>query len=466
MFFNLSLFKSLDSRVLKNFIHNHLISYPTPLNLNYSWGFGSLLGIFLVIQIITGILLAMHYTPHISLAFASVEHIMRDLNNGWLIRYIHANGASFLFVFLYLHLFRNLYYSSYVYPYNLLWHSGVLLFVLMMATAYMGYVLPFGQMSFWGATVIINLFTTIPVWGDSIVQWILGGYAVENSTLNRFFSLHYLVPFLIVGVTLIHLTLLHVRGSNNPMGLSYTDKIPFYPYFYLKDLFGFITMFFIFLFIVFYYPNMLGHPDNYVEANALVTPLHIVPEWYFLPFYAILRSIPSKVGGVICMGLSIVLFFFLPMIKFLTHNFLMYSSLFNYKIVNDDSNSKSMSEILSKDISTIYIPSESKSPRFRFFYSCIVYLFIWNLIWLGYIGGHPVAEPNLTFGQLATFIYFLFFVFFVPLTLVIENIARSEITFSFIKTKINSNLIEDNSFVVNYISFNNKFTTNLIRRWL
>jgi quinol-cytochrome oxidoreductase complex cytochrome b subunit len=426
LFFNLSIFKSLDSRVLKNFIHNHLISYPTPLNLNYSWGFGSLLGLFLVIQIISGILLAMHYTPHISLAFASVEHIMRDLNNGWLIRYIHANGASFLFVFLYLHLFRNLYYSSYVYPYNLLWHSGVLLFVLMMATAYMGYVLPFGQMSFWGATVIINLFTTIPIWGDSIVQWILGGYAVENSTLNRFFSLHYLVPFLIAGVTLIHLTLLHVRGSNNPLGLSYTDKIPFYPYFYLKDLFGFITMFFIFLFIVFYYPNMLGHPDNYVEANALVTPLHIVPEWYFLPFYAILRSIPSKVGGVICMGLSIGLFFFLPLIKYLTHIFLFYSSLFDNK------------RFIPQPIDylwPLYIPSESKSPRFRFFYSCVVYLFIWNLIWLGYIGGHPVAEPNLSFGQIATLIYFLFFLVFVPLTLVIENFARSEVILSFVKTE-------------------------------
>jgi len=246
-----------DSMLLFGFFKKHLINYPTPINLNYLWGFGSLIGIFLVIQIITGILLAMHYTPQINLAFASVEHIMRDVNYGWLIRYAHANGASFVFITLYLHIFRNLYYSSYIYPYTLLWKSGMLIFILMMATAFMGYVLPFGQMSFWGATVIINLFSAIPIVGKSLVYWLLGGYSVENATLNRFFSLHYFLPFLIAGLTLLHLTLLHMRGSSNPLGIyEQDDKIAFYPYFYFKDLVGFFAIMTVYFFMIFFIPML------------------------------------------------------------------------------------------------------------------------------------------------------------------------------------------------------------------
>ena len=270
---------------LLSFIDSHIISYPTPINLNYMWSFGSAAGICLVIQIITGIFLAMHYTPHVDLAFSSVEHIMRDVNNGWLIRYIHANGASMFFIVVYCHIFRGLYYGSFMHPRQHLWCSGVTIFLLMMATAFMGYVLPWGQMSFWGATVITNLFSAIPVVGKSIVEWLWGGFSVGNATLNRFFSLHYLMPFLIAGMTLIHLALLHKDGSNNPLGVNGAiDTVSFYPYFYVKDLFSFLILVLVFSFFVYFYPNLLGHPDNYIPANPMVTPAHIVPEWYFLPF--------------------------------------------------------------------------------------------------------------------------------------------------------------------------------------
>jgi len=299
-----------------SFIDSHIISYPTPINLNYMWSFGSAAGFCLIIQIITGIFLAMHYTPHIDLAFNSVEHIMRDVNNGWLLRYLHANGASMFFIVVYCHIFRGLYFGSYIFPRGKLWASGVIIFLLMMATAFMGYVLPWGQMSFWGATVITNLFSAIPLVGNSIVEWLWGGFSVDNATLNRFFSLHYLMPFLIAGFTLIHLSLLHSTGSNNPLGVNlYVDSIPFYPYFYVKDLFAFFILIFLFSFFVFFYPNTLGHSDNYIPANPLVTPAHIVPEWYFLPFYAILRSIPDKLGGVIAMVSAIIVLLFLPIIN-------------------------------------------------------------------------------------------------------------------------------------------------------
>ena len=280
---------------LLSFIHNHIVTYPTPINLNYAWSFGSVAGICLVIQIITGIFLAMHYVPHISLAFDSVEHIMRDVNYGWLIRYCHANGASVFFIVVYLHIFRGLYYGSYMHPRGWLWASGVLIFILMMATAFMGYVLPWGQMSFWGATVITNLFSAVPVYGPLIVEWLWGGFSVDQATLNRFYSLHYLLPFIIAAVTVLHLCLLHKYGSNNPLGIN-TDitSVPFYPYFYVKDFFSFWVFLFGYLTLVFFVPNMLGHPDNYIPANPMVTPAHIVPEWYFLPFYAILRSIPIE----------------------------------------------------------------------------------------------------------------------------------------------------------------------------
>ena len=279
--------KRWNKDYLLSFIDSHIINYPTPINLNYMWSFSSAAGLCLITQIITGIFLAMHYTPHIDLAFDSVEHIMRDVKNGWLIRYSHANGASMFFIVVYLHIFRGLYYGSYISPRAQLWMSGVFIFLLMMATAFMGYVLPWGQMSFWGATVITNLFSAIPLIGQSIVEWLWGGFSVSNPTLNRFYSLHYLFPFIISGLTIVHLSLLHKDGSNNPLGINQNvDTISFYPYFYVKDLFSFFIFVFIFSFFVFFYPNVLGHPDNYIPANPLVTPPHIVPEWFFLPFYA------------------------------------------------------------------------------------------------------------------------------------------------------------------------------------
>jgi len=288
--------------------------YPTPRNLNYWWNFGSIAGICLMIQILTGILLAMHYTPHVSLAFDSVEHIMRDVNGGWLLRYTHAVGASMFFVVVYIHIFRGLYYGSYRAPRELLWMIGVVILILMMATAFMGYVLPWGQMSFWGATVITNLFSAFPLVGDPIVTWLWGGFSVDNPTLNRFFALHYLLPFVILGVVMAHVLALHQHGSNNPTGLDLKnpgDFIAFHPYYTVKDFFGFGVFFIIFAFFIFFAPNYLGHPDNYIPANPMVTPPHIVPEWYFLPFYAMLRAITFDiplwiVGIVVLLGAMVL----------------------------------------------------------------------------------------------------------------------------------------------------------------
>jgi ubiquinol-cytochrome c reductase cytochrome b subunit len=266
-----------------NILNNHLIDYPTPSNINYFWGFGSLAGMCLMIQIITGVCLAMHYTPHVDLAFLSIEHIMRDVRGGWLLRYTHANGASFFFIVVYTHIARGLYFSSFLYPRRLLWVTGVIIFLLMMATAVLGSVLPWGQMSFWGATVITNLFTAIPIIGQNIASWLWGGFSIGNATLNRFFSLHYLLPFLIAGIAATHLSVLHITGSSNPLGIcTKIDRVGFYPYFYTKDLFGFFLLIIIFFFFIFFNPNYLGHSDNYILADALSTPTHIVPEWYFL----------------------------------------------------------------------------------------------------------------------------------------------------------------------------------------
>ena len=357
------------------FIDSHIIDYPTPINLNYFWSFGSTAGICLVIQIFTGIFLAMHYTPHVDLAFYSVEHIMRDVNNGWLIRYLHANGASMFFIVVYCHIFRGLYYGSYIYPRGYLWCSGVIIFLLMMATAFMGYVLPWGQMSFWGATVITNLFSAIPVIGGSIVEWLWGGFSVSNSTLNRFFSLHYLLPFLIAGLTIIHLSLLHTTGSNNPIGINKNvEATTFYPYFYVKDLLAFFLLLFVFSFFVFYYPNLLGHSDNYIEANPLVTPAHIVPEWYFLPFYAILRSIPNKLGGVVAMVLAILVLLLLPF----------------------------------TNLSLI------RSGLFRPNYSWSYWFLVSTFLLLGWVGQKPVESPYIEIGMTTTFIYFIFLLFLIP----------------------------------------------------
>nr|YP_001165385.1 apocytochrome b [Phytophthora sojae]ABG54046.1 apocytochrome b [Phytophthora sojae] len=356
-------------------LNNHIIDYPTPVNLNYFFGFGSLAGIMLVVQILTGIFLAMHYTPHIDLAFNSVEHIMRDVNNGWLIRYTHANGASFFFIVVYVHIFRGLYYGSYITPREALWCSGVIIFILMMATAFMGYVLPWGQMSFWGATVITNLFSAIPLIGKDIVDWLWGGFAVDNPTLNRFFSLHFTFPFVIVGAVLIHLILLHEVGSNNPLGITLkTENIPFYPYFYTKDLFGLMVLFLIFFIFIFYYPNTLGHPDNYIEANPMKTPLHIVPEWYFLPFYAILRSIPNKIGGVIAMFGSLIILLTIPFTN----------------------------------------SSEIRSTAFRPIFKVCYWLLVIAFLLLGWVGQCPVEYPYTEIGIISMIYYFAFFIIIIP----------------------------------------------------
>jgi ubiquinol-cytochrome c reductase cytochrome b subunit len=372
----------LNKHSLLAFVDSHIVSYPTPVNLNYMWSFGSTAGICLVIQIITGIFLAMHYTPHVDLAFNSVEHIMRDVNNGWLIRYLHANGASMFFIVVYCHIFRGLYFGSYIYPRGQLWASGVIIFLLMMATAFMGYVLPWGQMSFWGATVITNLFSAIPFVGTSIVEWLWGGFSVDNATLNRFFSLHYLMPFAIAGLTLVHLSLLHTVGSNNPLGVNTNvDSVSFYPYFYVKDLLAFFVLIALFSFFVFFYPNALGHSDNYIPANPLVTPPHIVPEWYFLPFYAILRSIPDKLGGVAAMGGAILILLLLPHIN----------------------------------------TSEIRSAKFRPLYAVSYWVFAANFLLLGWIGQKPVESPFIEIGMFSTFLYFFFIIVLVPAIGLIEK---------------------------------------------
>jgi ubiquinol-cytochrome c reductase cytochrome b subunit len=370
-------------------VNNHLIDYPSPINLSYAWSFGALAGICLVVQIVTGIFLAMHYTSHIDLAFLSVEHIMRDVNGGWLLRYMHANGASMFFIVVYSHIFRGLYYGSYITPREHLWCSGVVVFLLMMATAFMGYVLPWGQMSFWGATVITNLFSAIPVVGPSIVDWLWGGFCVDNATLNRFFSLHFVTPFLIAGMVIVHIALLHKNGSNNPLGVeSSSDKISFYPYFYVKDLFSLMVFVAFFSIILFYFPNTLGHPDNYIPANPMSTPAHIVPEWYFLPFYAILRSIPDKLGGVVAMGGAIVILLFLPFIN----------------------------------------TSDVRSSTFRPLYRKLFWFLVADFLLLGWIGQEVVEEPFVLIGQISSAFYFIYFLVLIPALGLLEKLL--------IKTKI------------------------------
>ena len=372
----------LNKNYLLALVSNHIIYYPTPITLTYAWSFGALAGICLVVQMLSGIFLAMHYTPNVDLAFSSVEYIMRDVNNGWFIRYVHANGASMFFIVVYFHIFRGLYYGSYMAPREHLWCSGVLLFVLMMGTAFTGYVLPWGQMSFWGATVITSLVTVIPVAGQPIVEWLWGGYTVNNPTLNRFFSIHFTLPFVIAGLTLIHLALLHKEGSGNPIGSDTgVDDIPFYPYFFAKDLFAFFCFLFVFAFFVFYFPNVLNHPDNCIPADPLKTPAHVVPEWYFLPFYAILRSIPHKAGGIAAMGGSIIVLFLLPFI---------YSS---------------------------EIRNTTYRPLFKFFY----WLFVTDFIMLMWLGQKPVKDTYVIAGQIATVYYFLFFTLGISLIGKIES---------------------------------------------
>jgi len=366
---------SILKQPLLSVVNEHLVDYPTPSNLNYMWSFGSLAGICLLIQILSGIFLAMHYTPHVDLAFASVEHIMRDVEGGWFLRYVHANGASMFFIVVYLHILRGLYYGSYASPRELVWIVGVVILLLMIITAFIGYVLPWGQMSFWGATVITSLASAIPVVGDDITHWLWGGFSVDNATLNRFFSLHYLLPFLIAGASIVHIAALHQYGSNNPLG-SYAamDKVPFYPYFYVKDLLGWMVFALVFSAFVFFAPNDLGHPDNYIPANPMATPAHIVPEWYFLPVYAILRSIPNKLGGVAAIGLVFVCLFALPFLH------------------------------------TSPVRSSSFRPLFKKFY----WLLVADCVLLGWIGMQPVEDPYVLVGQIASVFFFVFFLGIVP----------------------------------------------------
>jgi ubiquinol-cytochrome c reductase cytochrome b subunit len=351
--------------------------FPTPRNFNYFWNFGALAMINLMIMIITGIFLAMNYTPNTAMAFDSVERIMRDVNYGWLIRYIHMNGASMFFIVVYIHMFRALYYGSYKYPRELLWMIGVVIMLLMMATAFMGYVLPWGQMSYWGATVITNLFSAIPWIGQSIVTLLWGGFSVDNPTLNRFFSLHYLLPFVITGVVFLHIVALHITGSNNPLGIdvkSKQDTLPFHPYYTIKDSVGMCVYLMVFAVLVFFAPNWLGHPDNYIPANPLATPAEIVPEWYFLPFYAILRSVPNKLGGVTLMFGAIAVLFVLPWLD----------------------------------------TSPVRSARFRPIYRQLILVLVVDVVVLGMVGGHPPEGIWVVLGRVATLYYYLHFLVVLP----------------------------------------------------
>jgi len=363
----------------------HLREYPTPKNLNYWWTFGAILTFCLVAQIATGIVLAMHYVAHADLAFNSIEHIMRDINYGWLLRYLHSNGSSMFFLAVYIHIFRSLFYGSHKSPREIIWILGMLIYILMMATAFMGYVLPWGQMSFWAATVITNLFTAIPLIGESITTWFWGGYAVDNPTLNRFFSLHYLFPFLILGLVILHIWALHVPGNNNPTGIEIQkpskDTVPFHPYITMKDIFALLIFLIIFCGFVFFSPNILGHPDNYIPANPMVTPSHIVPEWYLLPFYAILRSVPDKLGGVILLFASLFILVGLPWLD----------------------------------------RSKVKSAIFRPIYKWFFWLLVLDVMVLGYMGAAPAEGTYLLIARVATAYYFLHFLVVLPVLSSVEK---------------------------------------------
>ncbi|ALG72387.1 cytochrome B [Azospirillum thiophilum] len=354
--------------------YNH---YPMPRNVNYLWAFGAIAGIMLVIMIASGLFLAMQYSSHTSLAFDSVERIMRDVNYGWLLRYVHANGASMFFIAVYIHMFRGMYYGSYKAPREILWILGVIIFLVMMGTAFMGYVLPWGQMSFWGATVITNLFSAFPIVGDPIVTLLWGGFSVDNPTLNRFFALHFLLPFVLLGLVILHTAALHVCGSNNPLGIDPKgpqDTVPFNPYVTVKDGFAVVVFLIIYAAFVFFMPNYMGHPDNYIPANPLVTPAHIVPEWYFLPFYAMLRAIPDKLGGVLAMFGSIALLAFLPWLD----------------------------------------RSKVRSCKFRPIYRQFFWILAIDALILGYAGAMPAEGAWLIIARVGTFYYFFHFLVLLP----------------------------------------------------
>nr|AIG52966.1 cytochrome b [Ctenotus inornatus] len=362
-------------------VNSSFIDLPSPSNISAWWNFGSLLGLCLIVQVLTGLFLAMHYTADISSAFSSVAHICRDVQYGWLIRNLHANGASMFFICLYLHIGRGLYYGSYMFKET--WNIGVVLLLLVMATAFVGYVLPWGQMSFWGATVITNLLSAIPYIGTSLVEWIWGGFSVDNATLTRFFTFHFLLPFAIMGASMLHLLFLHETGSNNPTGLtSNTDKIPFHPYYSYKDLLGATLFLMVLLLLALFTPNLLGDPENFTPANPLVTPPHIKPEWYFLFAYAILRSIPNKLGGVLALLFSILILMFVPALH----------------------------------------TSKQRGNAFRPFSQALFWALVSNIIILTWIGGQPVEDPFIIIGQIASTTYFIIFLILMPAVAKMENL--------------------------------------------
>ena len=381
--------KWFDERLpVARLMHGQFVDFPTPRNLNYAWTFGGILTFCLVAQIVTGIVLAMHYQPSADDAFNSLDHIRRDVNFGWLIQPMHAVGASMFFIAVYIHIFRGLYYGSYKAPREVLWILGVFILLAMMATAFMGYALPWGQMSFWGVTVITNLFSALDsVWsglGTAITEWLWGGYAVTGVTLNRFFSLHYLLPFVIFGLVVLHIWALHVSGQNNPTGLdikSKSDSVPMYPFAVAKDAVGLFAFLIIFAWFIFFAPDYLGHADNYTPANPLVTPPHIVPEWYFLPFYAILRAIPSKLGGVIAMFASVLILLFVPWLD----------------------------------------TSRVRSAKYRPYYKIAFWVFVFTCVALGWLGSKPAEQPYVLWAQIFTFMYFAFFLIALPVLGLIET---------------------------------------------
>jgi ubiquinol-cytochrome c reductase cytochrome b/c1 subunit len=380
--------KWIDSRLpIFSMLDHEYNQYPMPRNVNYLWAFGAIAGVMLITMIATGLVLAMQYAANTAIAFDSVERIMRDVNYGWLLRYVHANGASFFFIAVFIHIFRGLYYGSYKGPREILWIIGVIILLLMMATGFMGYVLPWGQMSFWGATVITNLFSAFPIVGDPIVTWLWGGFSVDNPTLNRFFALHFLLPFVILGVVILHTAALHVCGSNNPLGIDIKgpqDSVPFNPYVTLKDGFAVVVFFIFFAGFIFFAPNYLGHPDNYIPANPLVTPAHIVPEWYFLPFYAILRAVPDKLGGVLAMFGAIAVLFILPWLD----------------------------------------TSKVRSCKFRPIYRGFFWILVIDALVLGYAGAMPAEGSWLLIARVGTVYYFFHFLVLLPILGKVEPVPQ------------------------------------------